>query len=294
MIYCSDRKIGIFFNTKTGTHSVMSAFRKYIPPVTYHERIMSNFDLIKEYKMDLPEDFDTYKFYVFYREPVDRFIDAFKTYKRLGYAAMYLRFFPREDFRALQREIEKARFDNYIVTKRDPKQQYHWLSQETRDKIESISVSRFFEEYGDDIINIKRHDRLLHDFSKSARQEVENASEEAKQSVEEIIEKHRKFREETLQPWERIDFTVPAMFVPQKFWLDHSQIDITYLNFHNFDSEMRRLAALFDVTLETVPHKNPPTEIPNDPPLTEEEIALVKLHYQQDYDFFASKGITFG
>jgi hypothetical protein len=286
MIYCTERKIGVFLNPKTGSRSILSIFRNNIPPVAWNVRNTCNYTLMKE-RYSVPEDFDTYKFYAFYRDPVERFIDGYRTYKTLGYGALFIKFFTADDYRSLQREIEKARFDNFIVTSRDPKQQYQWLSKETKEKIETITVKKIFEAYGDDIVNINFFDRQMWNMDVILK-ENPLLTEENKAKI--LAARGPIDLTAKIHP---IDFVAPAMFIPQTFWLDHSNIDITYLNFHNFESETRKLAAEFGVTLDEVPHKNPTIPIENEIPITQEDIDLIKQHYQRDYDFFASKNITF-
>jgi hypothetical protein len=74
--------------------------------------------------------------------------------------------------------------------------------------------------------------------------------------------------------------------------MDHN-IDLTLLDFANFENQLKFLLSQFGVTVDSVPSLNASISLENDQQLTTEEINLIKTAYQADYDFFASKGITF-
>jgi hypothetical protein len=83
-------------------------------------------------------------------------------------------------------------------------------------------------------------------------------------------------------------------FAPQVRWLKHPTVDVQLLNFHDFENEMRRLFRRINIPVNTpIPKLNesPNRKKPSD--LTAEEIAFIKDLYKEDYEFFASKGITF-
>jgi hypothetical protein len=78
---------------------------------------------------------------------------------------------------------------------------------------------------------------------------------------------------------------------PQTKWLVP---EVNLLDFRDFDAELVRLATSFGLDAPAqVPHYNesPPKFDVND--LSPEFIDRIKQHYARDYDFFASRGITF-
>ena len=74
--------------------------------------------------------------------------------------------------------------------------------------------------------------------------------------------------------------------------MDHN-IDLTLLDFANFENQLKFLLSQFGVTVDSVPSLNASINLENDQQLTLEETNIIKTAYQADYDFFASKGITF-
>ena len=74
MIYCTERKIGIFLNPKAGSTSVMKAFENI--PVTFKKHTHLDYPVALT-AYNLPH-FDEYRFFCFYRDPVSRFNSAFK------------------------------------------------------------------------------------------------------------------------------------------------------------------------------------------------------------------------
>lgn len=250
MIYCTERKIGVFLNPKTGSHTIKKVFDNI--PVTLAARNHSNYS-IAEYVYEIP-DFSTYKFFCFYRDPVDRFDSAFKFYKRAAYAHCLNEFFSSEDRLKARKEVKKAMHDQFLDQSKRYDDEYHWLSQESKEKIESISVSQILNYFTFEKIN--------------GNPAPENF-----------------FTDRYFQ-------NTPSVFMNQKFWLDFN-IDLTLLNFADFENQLRYLVSHFGTTLDVIPNINENIIVENDHVLTTEEIQLVRQFYQPDYDFFASKGITF-
>lgn len=81
-------------------------------------------------------------------------------------------------------------------------------------------------------------------------------------------------------------------FKKQIHWLDHP-INITYLNYHDYDNEVRRLLNEFDLPIKDIPRYNQSVSVPNTDVLTDNDVMYLREYYREDYDFFASKGITF-
>lgn len=239
MIYCTERKIGIFLNPKAGSTSIIKAFEGI--QVSFKKQTHLNYTLAHQ-AYDLP-DFDKYKFFCFYRDPVDRLESAFKFYKRHTFMIALNKFSTPENVRKANSEIRKKIYDDLLFPNRYYPGRYHWLSDETKSIVESISLEQ--------ILNIIP----------------------AIDSIPSIQEGN-------------------IGLAHQKRWFDHD-IDITYLNFADFDNELKRLLGFFDTTIEQVPHENENINLDTDVPFTADQINLIKQHYQIDYDFFASKGITF-
>lgn len=239
MIYCTERKIGIFLNPKVGSTSIIKVFKDV--QVTFKKQTHLNYSLATE-AYALP-DFDKYKFFCFYRDPVSRFESAFKFYKRHSFANALSKFSTQEEINKARAQIQKKIYDDLLFPTKYYPGRYFWLSEETRSILESITVEQAL-----DIIP-------------------------ALDSTPSISEGN-------------------ISFAHQKRWLDHN-IDITYLNFADFENELRRLLSFFDTTIDTIPHENENINLETDLPFTTEERNLIMQKYQIDYDFFASKGITF-
>jgi hypothetical protein len=249
MIYCKERKLGIFMNPKTGSHTISKTFKNI--SVTKNTRDHSNYVMALDYA-ELP-DFNTFKFYCFYRDPIDRFNSGFKFYKRYAYAHCLRTFFSSELMTESMKQISKAKYDKLLHMNKKYDEEYLWLSQDLKDKIESITVSQLLNHFTYEKINGNPTPEEVY---KGAFQET------------------------------------PSPFINQRFWLDHD-IDLTLLNFASFEEELKTLVSLFGVTLETVSQENRNLVVENEYVLTQEDISLIKQFYKPDYDFFASKGITF-
>jgi len=239
MIYCTERKIAIFLNPKTASTSVIRAFRDV--PVTYRKHTHLNYTLAVD-AHELP-DFDTYKFFCFYRDPVSRFNSAFKFFKRHTYLTALTLFSTQEELQKAIKTIQKKKYDDFLFSYKMYPRQYDWLTDETKAIIESITIEQ--------VLNLIPAEGVVPTIGKG-----------------------------------------DIGFAYQKRWFGHN-VDITYLNFADFDNELRRLLTFFDVTIDEVPHENENIDLDTDVPLTAEQVSLVQQRYQEDYDFFASKGITF-
>ena len=237
MIYCTERKIGVFLNPKVGSTSIMAAFKDI--PVTFKKQNHLNYTLAAQ-AFSLP-DFDKYKFFCFYRDPVSRFTSAFKYYKRHTYMGALSKFSTPEEVRKALLQVRKKIYDDYLFPNRNYPESYLWLSEETRAIVESITLEQ--------ILN-------------------------------------------SVPPIDVIPDTIYTGLAYQKRWFDHD-IDITYLNFADYDNELRRLLSFFDTTIDEIPYENENINLATDVPFTTEERNLIMQKYQIDYDFFTSKGITF-
>lgn len=83
-----------------------------------------------------------------------------------------------------------------------------------------------------------------------------------------------------------------SMLQHQQLWFDYP-INIKYLDFKNYIQEVKFLLSIFNVNGNEIPHLNRSyVPYPNSD-LTKDEVVRVKDIYRSDYDFFASKGITF-
>lgn len=239
MIYCTQRKIGIFLNPKTASSSVVRAFKDV--PVSFRKHTHLNYTLAFD-AYEIP-DFNTYKFFCFYRDPVARFNSAFKFFKRHTYPIALSKFSTIEELRKAENTIKKKKYDDLLFMSKTYPRQYDWLTDETKYILESISVEQ--------VLGIVPTDQVIPTIGNG-----------------------------------------DIGFALQKRWFDHD-IDITYLNFADFDNELRKLLGFFDATIDTIPHENENINLDTDVPLTSEEVNLVMQKYQPDYDFFASKGISF-
>lgn len=237
-------------NPKTGSHTISKVFESI--PATYKVGNHANYP-IAQFAHEL-ENFDTYKFYCFYRDPVERFNSAFKFYKRVGYSHCLGEFFSAEDKNMSMQQIKKEKLKRSLNLKIRNDDEYFWISQEFRDKIESVTPTQLLNHFTYEMVN-------------------------GNPSPEDFFVTNY-FRR------------MPSLFMNQKFWLDYN-VDITLLNFADFENQIKFLASEFGVTLDTVPYVNENIPIENEHILTAEEIQVIKQFYQPDYDFFASKGITF-
>ena len=239
MIYCTERKIGIFFNPKTGSSSLFESFKNINTTLKKHTHINYT-TALNAYSLP---DFDKYKFFCFYRDPVSRFNSAFKYFKRETFAIALVKFATNEEWLKAHQQIQKKIYDDYLFEHKYYPGRYFWLSDETRSILESITLEQVLDLVPEPgvVPNIREGNTGL-------------------------------------------SF--------QKTWFDHN-IDITYLNFADYDNELRKLLSFFDVTIDTVPHINETISLETDVPFTTEQRNLIMQKYQTDYDFFASKGITF-
>jgi hypothetical protein len=243
MIVSKNKKIAVYLNPKTGTSTLMNVFRN-IPGLEHRKRTHKAHNEVSDFVAEFLEisDFETYKFFVFYRDPVERCISAYKSFKRMTYMGAIQEFFPNE-------------FSN----------EYIWKNI-----------------YKDIILKKKHEHKVL--FNKYDQREYDWLPEEIKQKIETI----------TIQ--QAIHSTtnmVNVSFIPQTHWLDYSDIDINYLSFKNFDSEVNRLLSYFDIQLEEIPKVNETKTLPTDSPPTEEEVQYIMNHYQQDYQFFDQKSLIY-
>lgn len=76
----------------------------------------------------------------------------------------------------------------------------------------------------------------------------------------------------------------------QRRWVN---APVTPLNFHDFDNEVGKLLALFDVHNVTIPRTNESLTLPEKDTLTPAEEAEIRDYLQEDYEFLASRGIRF-
>jgi hypothetical protein len=85
-----------------------------------------------------------------------------------------------------------------------------------------------------------------------------------------------------------------GFFAPQTRWLTHHTADIQLLDFRKFESETRNLLNRLGIpnTIE-IPKLNASENRLKPSDLTQSEIDHIKGFYEDDYAFFASKGITF-
>jgi len=87
---------------------------------------------------------------------------------------------------------------------------------------------------------------------------------------------------------------VDNLYGKQKRW--HTVDGIELLDFSNFASEVKRIGPEFGVTFDpdqqfTV--ENASIYVPGKDDFTPTELDVLRSYYQDDYDFLASKGITF-
>jgi len=84
-------------------------------------------------------------------------------------------------------------------------------------------------------------------------------------------------------------------FTPQVLHLNPEGYTLELFNFEDFNNEVVRMAAEFGYTINAaqVPKINESANRKRRSDLTAQEIQLIRNHYDADYQFFASKGITF-
>jgi hypothetical protein len=231
MILCNRKKIGIFFPNKTGSSYIYEIFRKNklflsLDDLT-HDHI--NYPtLVSRYRF---QNFEDYRFYCFYRNPIERFISGYMYMKRTEYTH-FLHYFYGKQYSSMPAT-------HYL------KVPYISLSEKLKEKIEKISFSDFLE-------NCK----LLYN-----------------------------------KAYIRIGYGV---FYKQINWLNHPNINL--LDYRNFQEESNTLFSMFRLTKPELPKINESIRFKTDPNienLSSEEISQIKDIYKDDYDFFASRGISF-
>ena len=220
MIISTEKKIAIFGIQKVGSVSLHEEFKSVDTFRNTHEHM--TYDQIVEQEKDnpdFPKDFATYKFYSFYRDPVERCLSAVKFYKRTFYG--------------------------------------HILNLFYGDAIQiSCIASTPYDELSDEL--------------KAAIESIPN--------IDIVVHKYLKFG--------------TILFKQQKTWLDND-LDLTLLDFANYDEEVKKLLALFDIDIPVVPKLNSSISVPAKDAVGQREIEVIKSYYQADYEFFASKGIQF-
>ena len=82
-------------------------------------------------------------------------------------------------------------------------------------------------------------------------------------------------------------------FFPQTTWLQSDQAQIQLCDFRNYSNEVNRIAAALGSGPVDSPTVNQSVKLPGDQDLNPDTRAKIMAEYQQDYDFFASKNITF-
>jgi hypothetical protein len=134
MIICNKRKIGIFLPTKTGSNTIASLFKNLdIDDVTHN-----HLEYTRLAKNNIDIDFSSYKFYAFYRNPVERFISGYTFSKRNNeHFVRFLHYFLGED----------AYNISCLMTT-----PYTLLSDDIKNKINTITFSDFINSnYVDDM-----------------------------------------------------------------------------------------------------------------------------------------------
>ena len=216
MIICSKRKIGVFLIPKTGTVTLTKLFKNVDVDVKDHQH--TNFaQMMSDYGTKF-SDLETYRFFAFYRDPVDRLISSLRYQRRTLYPSV-IHFF----------------YGNEI-------------------KISCLCQTPYTE---------------LADNIKVAIEALSNLQ---------LLESHFCDRG-------------TALFAPQVNWLNQPTLNMTYLNYHNYDAEVRRLMAEFDCYDFEIPILNQSVKLASDV-LTEPEIQLIQQRYADDIAFLASKGLT--
>lgn len=244
MIICTDRKIVVYFNPKTGGTSVYKTFKSAgVNPAILEKSYYkySNLNL----HSNLPnEDFSTYKHFVFYRNPIERAYSAYIYFKRTCHVKMLRKFSPHlmPTYRSDLKEVERKRISQ---------QRYH----------NDYRMSDYF---------------LMNPIIIDALESVK---------IKDIIESKDFFPAPTGY---YSDF---AVFEPQINWLDYN-LDITYLNYADFDNELRRLLGFFGLnSVEPVINRKH-IFLETDPPFDAQDLEYLNTLYKPDFDFFAAKGLT--
>jgi hypothetical protein len=211
------KKLGVFPVPKTGTSTLFRLFKSYNNNCVQATVSHNNWTLIEKINRSEHDNFHGYRFFAFYREPIDRFGSAVSYIKRIMY-----------------RETLQYFYDDLTMScaRVDP---YETLEPELKEKIERICP-----------FDLLHHPML----SKS------------------------------------------PTFEKQVYWLDHP-IDITYLNYHDYENEVKRLLNEFQLPIVNIPRHNQSVSVEGADILSESDIAYLKDYYRADYEFFANKGITF-
>lgn len=84
-------------------------------------------------------------------------------------------------------------------------------------------------------------------------------------------------------------------FAPLTRWLKHDKVEVKLLNYHNYEPEMRKLLGILGLPTDVeIPRMNASGNKRTIKDLDESEIAKLKeIYYAEDYEFLASRGITF-
>ena len=170
-------------------------------------------------------------------------MSTLKHLKRSNVFYVLNKFYTEEDSNTVRQFLKTEKYNRLVNMAIRHNDEYFWLPQEYKDKIESVTVTQAL----------------------TLKSDVY---------------------------YSRADNIQIGTFSPQKHWMDYD-IDLTLLNFADFENQLKFLLSQFGVTSETVPFVNKSIAIEENDQLTPEEILEIKTAYQDDYDFFASKGITF-
>ena len=81
--------------------------------------------------------------------------------------------------------------------------------------------------------------------------------------------------------WEKNKALFPVFFTPQKYWLGFD-IDLTILDFSNYESELKKVLSFFTDKDIQIPKLNP-SEIRLN--VTEDQKVKIKEMYFMDYEF---------
>jgi hypothetical protein len=82
-------------------------------------------------------------------------------------------------------------------------------------------------------------------------------------------------------------------FVPQTRWIYHPRVQVKLLDFRRFEDQLRHVLKRVGIFPETIPVLNASGNSITPADLTTEETEHLKLVYKKDYDYLASRGITF-
>lgn len=305
MILSKEKKIGVFCIPKTGSSTLTSLFAN----VQLHQNINTHInyaDLVNKInsgKINITlEELDSYKFYAFYRDPVDRFKSAYNYILNFCTGSTLL-FLPLS-----QTEITSVKNNLKEIIQSTNKQigniAFNDLNDISKNIVIDAGVQKVVETLETDFDTFYPAKNNLKDFMEELQQNIANPpplpTPPVKPKTPPGVSLHAIQSEDRSNATNNASSQYPRVaglgaiplgkFIgPQKYWLDFD-IDFTYLKFSDYDNEVRKLLTAFNLDPNsTIPTLNESVYSYN---FTPADLTYIESRCQEDYAFLASKGLS--